>query len=136
MRVSSWWLGIAALLALLMMPGTASAQYGHPLHGSWSGSWGKNQEHRVLMNLDWDGKAISGEINPGANALKITKTDIDYSDPTAWKVKMEADGKDASGKAVHVTIDGTLQNIEVYYKILRGTWTENGTSGPFVLTRN
>jgi hypothetical protein len=123
-------------VALLAVPGVASAQYGHPLHGTWSGAWGKNQDNRVLLNLDYDGKQVTGEINPGPNALTVTKTDIDYSDPTAWKVKMEADGKDAAGKPVHVVIDGTLQNIEVYYKILRGTWTQNGVSSPFLVTRN
>jgi hypothetical protein len=136
MRLSRWWLVVAGLVALLVMPGTASAQYGHPLHGSWSGGWGKSQENRVLMNLDWDGKQISGKINPGPNALTVTKTEIDYSDPTAWKVKMEADGKTEAGKPVHVVIDGVLQNIEVYYKIFRGTWTQNGVSAPFILTRN
>jgi hypothetical protein len=88
------------------------------------------------MNLDWDGKQITGQINPGPDALTVTQTDIDYGDPTAWKVKMLAEGKDKAGKPVKVTIDGVLQNIEVYYKILRGTWTQNGVTAPFVLTRN
>ena len=136
MRWFSGWLWVVGLAALLAMPGTAAAQYGHPLHGSWSGGWGKNQENRVLMNLDWDGKQISGQINPGPDALTVTQTDIDYSDPTAWKVKMQAEGKDKAGKPVKVTINGVLQNIEVYYKILRGTWTQNGVSAPFILTRN
>lgn len=136
MRWFSGWLWVVGLAALLAMPGTAAAQYGHPLHGSWSGGWGKNQENRVLMNLDWDGKQISGQINPGPDALTVTQTDIDYSDPTAWKVKMQAEGKDKAGKPVKVTINGVLQNIEVYYKILRGTWTQNGVSSPFILTRN
>jgi hypothetical protein len=125
--------GLALLLAL---PGTASAQFGHPLHGQWSGGWGKNQENRLLLNLDYDGKEVTGVINPGPNQLTVTKTDIDFSNPEAWKVKMTAQGKDAAGKPVNVTIDGTLENIGVYYKIFRGTWTQGTQKGPFLVTRN
>jgi hypothetical protein len=125
-------LGFALFLAL---PGSAFAQFGHPLHGQWSGGWGKAQT-RLLLNLDWDGKKISGVINPGPNQLTVKSTDIDYSNPEAWKVHMTAEGKDASGKAVNVVVDGTLENIGVYYKVFRGSWTENGQKGDFLVTRN
>jgi hypothetical protein len=125
--------GLALLLAL---PGTASAQFGHPLRGQWSGGWGKNQENRLLLNLDYDGKQVTGLVNPGPNQLTVTKTDIDFSNPEAWKVKMTAEGKDAAGKPVNVTIDGTLENIGVYYKVFRGTWTQGAQKGNFLVTRN
>ena len=126
-------LGLAAILAL---PATASAQFGHPLDGQWSGGYGKNQENRLLLNLDWDGKELTGVINPGPNALTVKKADIDYSNPASWKVKIQAEGKDASGKPVPVTIDGTLENIGAYYKHFHGTWTQGTQKSEFAVTRN
>ena len=41
-----------AFALFLAVPGTVSAQFGHPLHGQWSGGWGKTQ-NRLLLNLDW-----------------------------------------------------------------------------------
>ena len=127
---------LALCVALVLaLPGAASAQFGHPLKGQWSGSWGKTQ-NRLLLNLDWDGKKISGVVNPGPNQLTVTTTDIDFSNPEAWRVHMTAEGKDAAGKAVNVMVDGTLENIGVYYKVFRGTWTQNGVKGDFLVTRN
>src|SRR5215216_160920 len=126
----------ASLIAILALPATASAQFGHPLDGQWSGGYGKNQENRLLLNLDWDGKELTGVINPGPNAITVKKTDIDYSNPAAWKVKMQAEGKDASGKVVPVTIDGTLENIGAYYKIFHGTWTQGTQKSEFAVSRN
>jgi len=134
MRFGLWFaLGLALLMVI---PGTASAQFGHPLDGQWSGGWGKNRENRLLLNLDWDGKQLTGAINPGPNQLTVTKSDIDYSKPEAWKVHITAEGKDASGKAVTATIDGTFENIGVYYKVFHGTWTQGAQKGEFLVTRN
>ena len=47
------------------------AQFGHPLKGQWSGEWGpKDKPNRLLLDLDWDGKEITGVINPGPNAAR------------------------------------------------------------------
>jgi len=127
---------VLAITVMLAVPAAISAQFGHPLKGQWSGGYGKSQENRLLMNFEWDGKELSGVINPGPNAITIKKTDIDYSDATAWKVKLQGEGKDATGKAVAVTIDGTLENIGAYYKIFRGTWTQGTLKSDFVVTRN
>ena len=125
------------LLACLALPAAALAQFGHPLDGQWSGDWGpRDRPNRLLLNLDWDGKAITGQINPGPNAATIRKVSIDYADPAAWVVKMEADGKDASGKVVPITVDGRLENIGAYRRVLRGTWTQGGQKGAFHVTRN
>ena len=128
--------GVAALGAILALPATASAQFGHPLDGQWSGGWGKDQENRLLLDLDWDGKEITGLINPGANAATVKKVTIDYSNPSAWVVKMEAEGKDASGKPVQITVDGKLENIGAYNRLFHGTWRQGSQKGEFVVTRN
>jgi hypothetical protein len=129
-------LRIVGLVALLALPATAFAQFGMPLAGQWSGAYGSKQENRLLLNLDWNGKELTGLINPGPTAATVKTTTIDYSNPEAWKVKITAEGKDAAGKVVPITIDGTLENIGVYYKIFRGTWQQGAVKSPFVVTRN
>jgi hypothetical protein len=129
-------LSVVAFLAAL--PLAASAQFGHPLKGQWSGEWGaKDAGNRLLLDLTWDGKEVGGRINPGAdNEATVRKVTIDYSNVDAWKVQLEADGKDASGKPVQIRVDGTLENLGAYYRVFHGTWTQGGQKGPFTLTRN
>ena len=43
---------------------------------------------------------------------------FDYTDPSVWVVKMQAEGKDASGKPVQITVDGKLENIGAYMQAL------------------
>ena len=113
----------------------SSAQFGHPLKGSWSGDWGPNkaQRTRVLLQMHWDGKAITGSINPGPNALTLTKATLD---PVTWLVHLEAEGKDSVGKPVKSVIDGRVENIGAYRRVLKGTWTQGGRKGDFRLVLN
>jgi len=99
------------------------AQEGHPLTGTWTGD--VNQQH-VTLALEWDGKAVTGTINPGPNASKITGSRLD---PAMWSVHLEADGK------AHVVIDGGLSNLGSPARVLTGTWTEGATKTPIKLTR-
>jgi hypothetical protein len=130
-------LRIAILAALIALPAAALAQYGHPLKGQWSGQWGKDNQ-RLLLDLDWNGKNVIGTINPGANGVTIKSVDVAYTDAAAgkWNVKMTAEGKDASGKATTIQVDGMLENIGSAYRVLHGTWTQNGVKGEFTVTRN
>ena len=122
---------------LLVLPPAALAQYGHPLKGSWSGERTAGaQQIRLLVNLDWDGKEVTGIINPGPNVATIRKVAIDPSKPSAWIVRVEAERKDAAGKIVAIVIDGRLENIGAYRRFITGTWTEGGVKGQFKLTRN
>src|SRR4029077_15731522 len=84
------------VLVLLAVTST-SAQFGHPLKGSWSGDWGPNRDtrNRVLLQLTWDGKAVTGPINPGPSAVALQKTSMD---PSNWTVHFEAEGKDQAGR--------------------------------------
>jgi hypothetical protein len=129
---------LVVVAALLVLPSFAVAQFGHPLKGQWSGEWGpKDSPKRLLLDLNWDGKEITGTINPGSDAeATVKKVTFDYSKVTSWAVQMEAEGKDASGKPVQVRIDGTLENLGAYYRVFHGTWTQGGQKGPFTLTRN
>ncbi|HEX2460488.1 MAG TPA: hypothetical protein VHJ58_10110 [Vicinamibacterales bacterium] len=125
------------LLTWLAVQAATAAQFGHPLDGQWSGQWGpKEKPSRLLLNLDWDGKTITGVINPGPGAAIVKRVTVDHSDPSSWVVKLEADGKDPSGKPVPIVVDGRLENIGAYRRILRGTWMQGNQKGEFVLTRN
>src|SRR6185436_6811543 len=92
-----------AFVAITAMAATAFAQFGHPLKGTWIGDWGpdKNAQKHVVVELRWDGKAITGTINPGANGVPIKVGTLDA--PT-WNVHFEAEGKDSGGNAVRYVI--------------------------------
>jgi hypothetical protein len=83
---------LASVLAALLVAAPALAQFGHPLKGTWSGDWGPTKENRthVVLELNWDGKAITGNINPGPKAAPITKAELN---PDTWGVHLEGDGK-------------------------------------------
>jgi hypothetical protein len=126
-----------ASLALvgLAMTGVLLAQEGHPLTGSWHGDWGTSptQRNRVVMSMQWDTKNIVGKINPGPNSIPLKVATLD---PSNWTVHFEADGKDQSGAAVHIVIDGKLDNIGSYNRTITGTWMQGSTKGDFKLTRD
>jgi len=113
----------------------ASAQFGHPLKGTWSGDWGptKDKQTHVLLEFNWDGKAITGNINPGPNAVPFEKAELD---PASWMVHIEGRGKDASGAPVRYGIDGKLENIGAYQRVLSGTWVQGNEKGTFRVVRN
>jgi hypothetical protein len=62
----------------------------------------------VLLELHWDGKTVTGTINPGPSAVALQRASLD---PSNWAVHFEAEGKDQSGRAVRYVIDGKLENI-------------------------
>jgi hypothetical protein len=128
-------LRVQGLLAALLMAAPALAQFGHPLKGTWSGDWGPAKDNRthVVLEMNWDGKAITGNINPGPKAIAMQKATLD---PSTWGVHIEGDGKDAAGKPVHYVIDGKLENIGAYQRVLSGTWMEGGKKGDFKVVRN
>ena len=129
---------LTVLALLLAVPALALAQFGHPLKGQWSGEWGpKGTGNRLLLDLDWNGKEVIGRINPGMDTEgTVKKVTIDYSNVDAWKVQLEGEAKDATGKVVPVRVDATLENLGAYYRVFRGTWTQGGQKGEFLVTRN
>ena len=130
-------LHVLAFAIVIAIPATVGAQFGHPMKGQWSGEWGpKNNPNRILLNLDWDGKEITGTINPGPNGATVKSVVFDYTNPVAWGVKITAEGKDASGKPVSISVDGKLENLGAYTKLFHGTWTQGNQKGEFVVTRN
>ena len=119
-------LRVLTFAACVLAAANAPAQYGHPLKGSWSGDWGptKAQRTRVLLQMQWDGKAVTGAINPGPNAVPLTRASLD---PDTWQVHLEANG---------IVIDGRLENIGSAHRVLSGTWMQAGAKGDVRLVRN
>jgi hypothetical protein len=87
----------------------------------------------VLLEIRWDGKALTGTLNPGPNAVPLPKVILD---PDAWAVHLEGDGKDKSGATVHYLIDGTVQNLGSARRTMTGTWTQGSVKGDFRVVRN
>jgi hypothetical protein len=126
---------IAVSVIALLLPAIIRAQEGHPLTGTWSGDWGTGPAGRthVTVVMEWDGKVVTGLLNPGPDQAALTSVVLD---PATWTVRIEADTKDAQGKPVHVSVDGKLDDIASYHRKLAGTWTQGATKGTFSLTRN
>jgi len=111
------------------------AQEGHPLTGTWSGDWGPKTTERnhLTVVMNWDGKSITGTINPGPDATPIGSV---FMDVTNWTVRIEADAKDRSGNAVHISAEGQLEDIASYHRKITGTWRQGAIKGDFKLTRD
>jgi hypothetical protein len=111
------------------------AQEGHPLTGTWAGDWGATPAERthITMVMNWDGKAITGLLNPGPDQAPLGSVTLD---PPTWTVRIEADTKDASGRQVHISAEGKLEDVASYHRTLSGTWTQGATKGTFKLTRD
>ena len=126
--------GVCVIACTALSIGLA-AQEGHPLTGTWSGDWGATADKRTRITLvmTWDGKSIAGTINPGPEAMTLGRVTVDYA---KWTVRIEADGKDSSGKPVRVLADGKIDALGSWHRTLSGTWTQAGAKGTFKLTRD
>jgi len=112
----------------------AAAQEGHPLTGTWSGDWGPSAAQRthITMVMTWDGKSVSGTINPGPDAIPVDTIGLDV---TKWLVRFDANAKNASGP-VRITAEGRLDDIASAHRTISGTWQQGSTKGDFKLTRD
>jgi hypothetical protein len=98
------------------------------ISGAWSGDWGPTPTHRndVTVQLKWDGKALTGVVNPGPQAITLQKTSFD---PKTGAVHLEADA-DNHGKLVHYVIDGKVDR-----GTMTGSWIHDNRKGDFKITK-
>jgi hypothetical protein len=123
----------ACVAAILAGAAAAWAQEGHPLSGTWSGDWGTGtMRTHVTIVMNWDGKTVSGVINPGPDAIPIGSVALDV---TNWTVRIEADAKNGAAPT-HIIAEGQLDDIGSYHRKITGTWTQGTTKGDFRLTRD
>lgn len=119
-------LGLTAIVAG-QAPALNDGQ-GHPLKGIWIGDWGTNANRTpVLIEMNWDGKALTGSINPGPDAIRFTKADLNH---TNWTVHLEAE---AAG--VRYVIDGRIENLGLPGRTIAGTWMQGPQKGEFKIRR-
>ena len=107
------------------------AQQGHPLTGTWSGDWGatSTQRNQITFVMNWDGKNVTGLINPGPDSIPIASV---FVDPTNWTVRIEADTKNK----VHISAEGKLEDLGSYHRTIKGSWMQGSTKGDFKITRD
>jgi hypothetical protein len=76
MRSTKLILACLAIGAISVTP--ALAQEGHPLKGSWLGDWGPSRTDRnpVFIHMDWDGKSVTGMINPGTDNIPLQNVQL------------------------------------------------------------
>jgi hypothetical protein len=123
-----------SLLVGFTLVSPVRAQEGHPMSGSWIGDWGPNptDRTRVVVVMEWTGKALMGTINPGPNAIPFKVATVN---PDDWSVHIEAEGKDAKGQPVTYVIDGSIDDLGTYNRSIAGTWNAGAVKGDFSITR-
>lgn len=125
------------LIALLTCTGLlppAVAQEGHPLTGTWAGDWGPVSGPRTHLTIvmNWDGKTVTGTLNPGPDAVPIASIALDV---TTWTVRLEADAKDRSGPT-HIVAEGRLEDLGSAHRKIAGTWSQGSVKGDFRIARD
>jgi hypothetical protein len=130
----------------------ALAQFGHPLKGSWSGEWRESlsKTHRILLEINWQGKygvnpeggVLTGTLNPGTDSAPLRNIRVVYpkggvqNADAPWEVHFETEIKDEQGNVSRIIVDGFLENLGAYRRILHGTWQQGSRKGPFRIESN
>jgi hypothetical protein len=114
-----------SLLGVLLFAASAGAvaQEGFPLDGTWRGERQASGENpaTIVMVMQWDGKQVTGVINPGPKAIPIADAKLI---PEGWRVTVAA--RDANGQPI--SFEGTISNLGKYSRSIAGKWTEGGRS--------
>ena len=112
---------VLSLAAMVHTP--AHAQEGFPLDGTWRGQRqaGTEAPVTIVLVLEWDGKKVSGVIDPGPKSVPIASAELI---PDGWRVKLEAHTN--TGEAISFT--GVIGKLGAYDRTITGTWTEGGRS--------
>jgi hypothetical protein len=117
-------------IACLGLSAVLFAQTGHPAKGSWSGELSSGSETtRIRLLIDAMNGELSGDINPGRNAVEITSAKLDA--PT-WGLTIRAPMPEGE-----LVLTGTLSNLGSWTnRKYIGTFTQGNKSGNFEFTIN
>ena len=119
------------ILAMLVCFGLAVSVFAQqpPLTGTWTGDWGPSPRDRnqVTVELKWDGKALTGTVNPDSGPVQLQKSTFD---PKTGAVHMEAMTPGRGGSQYHYIIDGKLDRTTN-----AGTWNHESFKGDFKITK-
>src|SRR6266850_5051948 len=119
-------LGLVCLVSLAIAA-SVFAQ-GDPLSGTWTGDWGPSPGDRnpVTVQLKWDGKALTGTVNPGSDAITLQKSTFDAK---TGAIHMEADAK-RGPTTIHYVIDGKVDK-----GAMSGSWNHDNRKGDLKITK-
>jgi hypothetical protein len=129
--------GVLSAAAVAALAAAMAAQEGHPLVGTWRGQWGPSATERydLTVVIEYDGRTISGVINPGFESMKLKNVVLNpSSDPDGWTVRFETEVKDKAGRVVPVAIDAKIVDITSRHRSLVGTWRQGDVKGDFKIT--
>jgi hypothetical protein len=141
MRMTSVRVCLLAAAAVIALGVAAVAQEGYPLAGTWYGDFTTgNQKHDLTVIMKWDGRNVTGLINPGPDSRPITSVVMTITPgkaaaegqrstegiPPKFHVRFEVDGR---------TFEGMLQNPVAGNRRLTGTWTRGAEKGTFQIRR-
>jgi len=118
---------VLVLGLIFSSPFTAGAQRGgDPLSGIWKGDWGPSSMDRntVTLELRWDGKTLTGAVNPGPDGIAIENASFD---PAVRKIHLEAT---YAARNLRYIVDGSLEGNKI-----SGTWNHPRRKGDFQVTR-
>jgi len=134
-------------VAVVALGLVGSAQEGYPMAGTWYGDYGLGAQRRDLtIVLKWDGRTVTGTVNPGPTATPIKTAVMDFTPgkpapegensttgiPPVFRVHMEFDAPNNGGLVV---LDGTIKNPVAGNRTVIGTFKHGAESGPFQLRR-
>ena len=132
---------VVVVTAAVLTAVSVLAQEGHPLAGTWYGDYTTGKQATDLtVIMKWDGKSVTGLINPGPNSKPLTSVVMDITPgkaagqgqestagvPPVFKVRFEVDG---------MTFEGTIKNPVAGNRQLTGTWKRANQSGTFSIRR-
>lgn len=126
---------LVCLLAGFAIAMPALTQEGHPLVGSWRGDWGPSADHRnhVVIDLQWDGKNVTGIINPGPEAIPLKTASFD---PKNWTVRLEVETRDRKGNTLRYVVEGRFENYgSLYHQQIVGVWSHDSRKGDFKISK-
>ena len=121
-------------LIFACLAATLSAQEGHPLVGTWHGNWGPTATNRTDMTvvMDWDGKVVSGIVNPGFDGMAMQNAKLN---PQGWTVHFEVDKKEGAS-TVRCMLDGKIDKLGSDRRTLTGSYVCGAAKGDFKITRD
>ena len=142
----------AALLSIVVLTlGIATAaQEGHPLTGTWYGDYGTGRQRTDLtIVMKWDGRAVSGTINPGPNAVPLAAAVMDITPgkpapegqdsttgiPPKFHVRLEVDLPDGTSGKSRIIFEGDIKNPVAGNRRIEGTWRRGAEKGTFQIRR-
>lgn len=149
MRMKS--IRLLILFALVLSAAlSAVAQEGHPLKGTWYGDFGTGADrHDLTVLLDWDGRQVTGFVNPGPDRVPIKSAVMDITPaipaaegerstegtPPEFHVRFEVDAPNAAGGTDSFVFEGMIFNPVAGNRRILGTWTCGNESGNFQIRR-